>query len=80
MDHLKNLVIQKIRDLGVEKAGEFFDVNERLVRQWLSGSKSISLVAAEKTFDANLAAGKEDAPDRASEGRLVQADWDGKDV
>lgn len=48
--YLQSLVIHRCKELGLEKAGEFFAVAPGLVRQWLAGSKTPSLAAVEKVF------------------------------
>lgn len=48
--YLQSLVIHRCKELGLEKAGEFFAVSPSLVRQWLAGSKTPSLAAVEKVF------------------------------
>jgi hypothetical protein len=49
---LQQLVLHRCRELGPEKAGEFFQVAPTLIRQWLAGSKTPSLAAVEKVYTA----------------------------
>jgi hypothetical protein len=67
-DRLQKKVVDHCKELGPEKAAEFFGVGIGLVRQWINGSKSPSLAAAEKVF-----ADHDFAP-------TAQAEWDGKEV
>lgn len=48
--YLQALVTSRCKELGVEKAAEYFSVAPGLVRQWLSGSKIPSLASVEKVF------------------------------
>ncbi len=50
MSLLSDLVVSKSKELGTEKAAEFFGVSEGLVRQWIAGSKPVSLAAVDKVF------------------------------
>ncbi len=65
--YLQLLVINRCRELGDEKAAEYFAVSVGLVRQWVNGSKVPSLAAVEKVFVL-----PESAP--------VNAAWEGKEV
>jgi hypothetical protein len=65
--YLQLLVTNRCRELGDEKAAEFFAVSETLVRQWVNGSKTPSLAAVEKVFVL-------------PEGASVDAAWEGKEV
>jgi len=67
MSFLSDLVVSKCKELGPVKAAEFFAVGESLVRQWIAGSKPVSLAAVDKVF----------AP--ASEG-FAGVSWEGKKV
>lgn len=71
MSYLRDIVLQKVRELGYPAASDFFGVGEALVRQWDKGSKPISLEAVEKVFDE---------PDLEMDGRTVEAEWEGKKV
>lgn len=71
MSYLSNLVIQRIQELGVEAAAEFFDVSPALIRQWRDTSKPVSLTAVERVFDLGAIA----AP-----GKIETAAWEGKKV
>lgn len=65
--YLQQLVINRCRELGDDKAAEFFAVSSGLVRQWVNGSKTPSLAAVEKVFQI---------PETAAE----NAAWAGKEV
>ena len=67
MSFLSDLVVSKCKELGVNKAAEFFDVGAGLVRQWISGSKPVSLAAVDKVFSPT------------SEG-FAGVSWEGKKV
>lgn len=67
MSYLTSLVTHKARELGPEKAAEFFGVSTQLVRQWIAGSKPVSLAAVERVFEI-------------PEGKPVEAAWEGKQV
>ncbi len=67
MTYLTSLVIHKARELGPEKGAEFFGVSQQLIRQWVAGSKPVSLAAVERVFEI-------------PEGRPVEAAWEGKQV
>lgn len=67
MSFLSDLVVAKVRELGVEKAAEFFGVGEPLVRQWEAGTKPVSLAAVDKVFVP---------PERG----FTDAAWEGKKV
>lgn len=64
---LRQAVIVRCRELGDQKAAEFFGVSTALVRQWVCGSKSPSLSAVEKVFVM-----PESPPQNAA--------WEGKEV
>jgi len=64
---LSDLVVSKCKELGPDKAAEFFGVGEGLVRQWIAGSKPVSLAAVDKVFSP------------ASEG-FAGVSWEGKKV
>lgn len=70
MDFFQKLVCQKIAELGQPQAAEFFGVGEPLIRQWLRGSKKVSLSAVEKVFD----------PEAMPSGKFEEANWDGKKI
>lgn len=65
--YLQLLVINRCRELGDQKAAEYFAVSEGLVRQWVNGSKTPSLSAVEKVFVL-------------PEGKATDAAWEGKEV
>lgn len=65
--YLQRIVIERCRELGDEKAAEFFAVAPGLVRQWVNGSKTPSLAAVEKVFIL-------------PEGKPLEAQWEGKEV
>lgn len=65
--YLQSLVINKCKELGAEKAAEFFEVSVGLVRQWINGSKTPSLASVEKVFSV-------------PEGKPEDAAWEGKEV
>lgn len=65
--YLQSLVINEAQRLGPEKAAEFFGVSQQLVRQWVAGSKPVSLAAVEKVFTV---------PELKSQ----EAAWTGKNV
>jgi hypothetical protein len=65
--YLRSIVTNHCRALGVEKAAEFFDVTQALVRQWLAGSKCPSLAAVEKVFVV-------------PSGPPAEAGWEGREV
>jgi hypothetical protein len=67
MSFLSDLVVAKVRELGFEKAAEFFGVGEPLVRQWEAGTKPVSLAAVDKVFVP---------PERG----FTDAAWEGKKV
>lgn len=67
MSFLSDLVVAKSKELGTEKAAEFFGVSDGLVRQWVAGSKPVSLAAVDKVF-APTTSGFSDAA------------WEGKKV
>lgn len=67
MSFLSDLVVSKCKELGTEKAAEFFAVGEGLVRQWVAGSKPVSLAAVDKVFSPS------------SEG-FAGVSWEGKRV
>lgn len=71
MSHLTDLVGQKIRELGIPDAADFFKVKESLIRQWDKGSKGPSLEAVERVFKA---------PDLEPGGKLVESEWEGKKI
>lgn len=71
MSRLVDLVLQKIRDLGIPAAADYFGVNEALIRQWDRGSKKPSLEAVEKVFRE---------PDAFAPARIEEAHWEGKKV
>lgn len=48
--YLRLLVVAKAKELGDERAAEFFGVSRGLIRQWVAGSKPPSLAAVEKVF------------------------------
>lgn len=50
MSFLSDLVVAKVKELGPEKAAEFFGVSLQLVRQWEAGTKPVSLAAVDKVF------------------------------
>lgn len=66
------MVRQRISELGEPKAAEFFEVSPALVRQWVRGTKPISLSAVEKVFSTDKLL--------ADHGRVVEAQWEGKNV
>jgi hypothetical protein len=47
---LTDLVVAKIGELGTKAASEYFGVGEVRLRQWVTGSKPVSLAAAEKVY------------------------------
>jgi len=53
MGQLGEAVRRKIRELGTDKASEFFGVCKQYVVQWRDGSRNISATALEKVFDAD---------------------------
>lgn len=55
MSFLSDLVVSKSKELGTDKAAEFFGVSSGLVRQWIAGSKPVSLSAVEKVFSPSTA-------------------------
>lgn len=67
MSYLQSLVIHRAKELGPDKAAEFFGVSPQLVKQWVNGSKPVSLAAVEKVFQI---------PDQ----KPVEAAWEGKNV
>lgn len=67
MTYLQSLVIHRAKELGPERAAEFFGVSPQLVRQWVAGSKPVSLAAVEKVFES-------------PEQKPVEAAWEGKKV
>ena len=50
---LSEAVRRKIRELGTDKAAEFFGVCKQYVVQWRDGSRNISAAALERVFDAD---------------------------
>ena len=66
MTYLESLVVDRCNQLG-PKAAEFFGVSDLQVRQWVAGSKRISLAAVEKVY-------------KEPEVPNIEADWAGKDV
>lgn len=70
--YLTELVRQQISKLGAPQAAEFFGVSEALIRQWMGGTKKISLIAVEKVFSTEKLL--------ADHGRMIQANWEGKQV
>lgn len=70
--YLTELVRQHILKLGEPQAAEFFGVSEPLIRQWMGGTKKISLAAVEKVFSTEKLL--------ADHGRMIQANWEGKQV
>lgn len=71
MRYLSDLVVRKIRELGIDAAADFFGVSTLLIRQWDKGSKKVSLEAVEKVFRP---------PEVAPGGSSVAAEWEGKKV
>lgn len=67
MSYLPSLVIHRAKELGVEEAAKFFGVSNQLIRQWVAGSKPVSLSAVEKVFEP---------VDRPTE----TPNWEGKEV
>lgn len=65
--YLRLLVVTRCKELGDEKAAEFFGVSTSLIRQWVNGSKPPSLAAVEKVFVY-------------PEGKPQEAAWEGKEV
>lgn len=65
--YLQQLVVNEVQRLGPEKASEFFGVSPQLARQWVAGSKPVSLAAVEKVFSV-------------PELKSTEAAWDGKKV
>ena len=65
--YLQALVIGKCKEIGADAAAAFFDVTPGLVRQWVNGSKTPSLVAVEKVFIRD-------------EVKPSEAFWEGKEV
>lgn len=53
MGTLAEAVRRKIRELGAEKAAEFFGVCKTYVSQWETGSRPVSAAALEKVFEAD---------------------------
>lgn len=71
MDFFQNLVRKKISELGELQAAEFFGVGLPLIRQWVLGSKRVSLAAVEKVFDPEA---KEES------GVFETVTWEGKQI
>jgi hypothetical protein len=71
MSYLSDIVSRKIRELGIPASAEYFEVQEALIRQWDRGSKRPSLEAVEKVFRA---------PEFEPDGKVKEAEWDGKKV
>lgn len=70
--YLTELVRQKISELGEPQAAEFFEVSPALIRQWVLGTKRISLAAVERVFSTEKLL--------ADHGRVVEAQWEGRQV
>lgn len=71
MSYLQDLVIKRIKELGVPKAAEFFSVRPELIAQWRDGSKYPSLAAVEQAFDPDTL---------AQPGKIETATWEGRQV
>lgn len=67
---LQRLVLDAVRDMGEEKAVEFFSVSHSLIRQWVNGSKVPSLAAVEKVYTQHTSPGV----------TTSTANWEGKEV
>jgi hypothetical protein len=67
VSYLSALVVAKCRELGGVESARFFDVSEGLVRQWVAGTKPVSLLSVEKVFSPPA-----ETP--------VEANWSGRDV
>ena len=65
--YLRQIVVNRCKELGDDKSAEYFGVSAGLVRQWVAGSKAPSLAAVEKVFVF---------PDS----KPVEAAWEGKEV
>ena len=65
--YLQALVIGRCKELGDDRAAEFFGVSAGLVKQWVNGSKTPSLASVEKVFSI-----PENAPKEAA--------WEGKNM
>ncbi len=70
--YLTELVRQHITELGAPQAAEFFQVSEDCIRLWLLDAKFITLSAVEKVFSKDKLL--------ADHGRMIQAQWEGKQV
>ena len=67
MSYLSELVVAKCKSLGDSDSQKFFGVSEALVKQWVAGTKQVSLAAVDKVFSP---------PPETPTG----ADWEGRDV